>query len=381
MDFHRDERGFLKPLLGALILIGLGVLLVPYVILGKVVPPDMIGVRQNFFSIPPFLEGGFSSVGLQPGLHWQVPAVSRIELIPRRFQFVTFSEGDSGGTRTFPELLVPTTDGSKVKTDVTLILRFFEHPGQAEIITKDENANAAGEGLESAPKAQRKMIQHGGPRELIDRFTTNVPTILEKFAQRAENELRQTLSQLSTSDYYNPKLREEATLDAHDRIAESVGQNGIELWGTLVRRYSYAEKKIDDQIFAKNLQDQIERLNSADSRLAAAKANTERERALWDAKIASLEVEGHSKVSVTESQGTLFESQRKAEGDLLVATARAEVDARRADALGQIAGADVYIARELAPLLKTLRGGVISDVDPYDIDAWILKLLGKEGPR
>ncbi len=219
------------------------------------------------------------------------------------------------------------------------------------------------------------------PRELIDRFTTNVPTILEKFAQRAENELRQTLSQLSTSDYYNPKLREEATLDAHDRIAESVGQNGIELWGTLVRRYSYAEKKIDDQIFAKNLQDQIERLNSADSRLAAAKANTERERALWDAKIASLEVEGHSKVSVTESQGTLFESQRKAEGDLLVATARAEVDARRADALGQIAGADVYIARELAPLLKTLRGGVISDVDPYDIDAWILKLLGKEGPR
>jgi hypothetical protein len=63
---------------------------------------------------------------------------------------------------------------------------------------------------------------------------------------------------------------------------------------------------------------------------------------------------------------------------LLVAESRAEVDTRRAKALSEIQGADVYIARELAPILRSLKGGVVSDVDPYNIDAWIKKLVGEK---
>lgn len=369
------ESGFVRAAL-ALVLFLLGlILLVPYVLLGKVVTPDKIGVRRNFFSVPPILEGGFAEKGLPPGLHWQIPFVSQVELIPRGLQYVSFSEGELEGERTFPELLVPTTDGSKVKTDVTLILRFFQQPGVSEISGSEE---VRGDGTDEAPKSIRKTIQHGGPRELIERYTTNTPSIMEKFAQRSENELRKALSPLSTSDYYNPKKREAAALLAHDKIAESVGKDGIELLGTLVRRYTYAEQKIDDQIFAKNLQDQIERLNAAASKLAAAKAETERQRALNDAKIASLQVEGDSKVKVVESEGNLYEAQKVAEGDLLVASAKAEVDGKRAEVLSEIAGADIYVARELAPLLQTLRGGVVSDVDPFDVEAWIKRLLGGE---
>ena len=61
---------------------------------------------------------------------------------------------------------------------------------------------------------------------------------------------------------------------------------------------------------------------------------------------------------------------------MLVASARAEVDSERAKVLSQIAGSDVYVARELAPLLETLKGGVVSDLDPFDIEAWSRKLLG-----
>lgn len=376
------ERGFLKPLLGVVAIGALLILGVPYVLLGKVVPPDKIGVRRNFFSIPPVLEGGFSATGLPPGLHWQIPHVSQVELIPRGVQYVSFSEHDVASGRELPPLLIPTTDGSKVKNDVTLIFRLFEREGTSSMTVGDTNLeDSSGEGLEVAPKFKRVEVQHGGPKQLIERYTANLSDISEKFAQRSENELRQSLSRLSTTDYYNPRRREEAALLAHDRIARSVAKDGIELFGTLVRRYMYAEQKIDDQIFAKNLQDQTERLNAAASRLSAAKAETERQTALWDAKIASLEVEGESKVKVVESEGSLYEAQKRAEGDLLVASAKAEVDTERAKALSEIAGADVYVARELAPLLHTLKGGVISNVDPFDIESWIRKLLGEGKDR
>jgi hypothetical protein len=370
------EAGVLRAVVGFFVVIALTVVAVPWFVLGKVVPPDQIGVRRNYFTVPGVLEGGFSAKGLAPGLHWQIPFLSKVELIPRGLQYISFSEKSEDGEKAFPQLLVQTTDGSKVKNDVTLIFRFFETEGSSELSVRDDQSLKEESGLEAAPKSTRKLFSHGGPRQLIERYTANPVTITEKFAQRAENELRQALSNLSTSDYYNPRLREEAALSAHDRIAKSVAGDGLELWGALVRRYSYAEQKIDDQIFAKNLQDQTERLNAAASRLAAAKAETERQRALWDAKIGNLEAEGEAKVKVVESEAKLYESQRKAEGDLLVASARAEVDSERAKVLSQIAGSDVYVARELAPLLETLKGGVVSDLDPFDIEAWSKKLLG-----
>jgi hypothetical protein len=376
---QRSERGFVVPVVIGLVVLLLAGILTPYFVFGKVVPPDQIGVRRNFFSVPGLLAGGFSSHGLPPGLHWQFPLVSEVGLIPRGVQYVTFSKSRVPGEQTIKELLVPTTDGSKVETDVTLVLRFFEQAGGAEQLrTLSNDKLKTGTSLEAAPKPERKNVEHGGPRELIERYGSDTLKILERVAERSENELKQNLSQLSTSDYYNPILREQSALRAQENLATGLGLDGIELWGTLIRRYSYAERKIDDQIFAKNLQDQTERLNAAASKLAAAKAETEKQRAFWDAKIQSLEVEGQSKADVIKSQAELFESSKHAQGDLLVAESRAEVDTRRAKALSEIQGADVYIARELAPILRSLKGGVVSDVDPYNIDAWIKKLVGEK---
>jgi len=376
---NSEEQGFILPAMLLLFGLAIGAVFTPYFVFGKLVPPDQVGVRRNFFSVPGFLEGGFSSVGLSPGLHWQIPLVSEVGLIPRGVQYVTFSKKRVEGEKTIKELLVPTTDGSKVETDVTLVLRFFDSAGAEEHLktVSDENLKTA-TSLEAAPKPVRKKVEHGGPHELIERYGSDTGKILERVAERSENELKQNLSQLSTSDYYSPVLRERAALRAQDNLATSLGIDGIELWGTLIRRYNYAERKIDDQIFAKNLQDQTERLNAAASKLAAAKAETEKQQAFWDAKIKSLEVEGQSKADVVRSQAELYESSKMAQGDLLVASSKAEVDTRRARALSEIQGADVYVARELAPILRSLKGGVVSDVDPYNIDSWVKKLVGEE---
>ena len=92
-----------------------------------------------------------------------------------------------------------------------------------------------------------------------------------------------------------------------------------------------------------------------------------------DAKIKNLLVEGKSKVEVVLSEASLYEASKKADGNLLVAKATAEVDRAKAQALTTVEGAEVYIAREMAPLLKTLSGGVVSNIDQYDLRAWIDK--------
>lgn len=350
-----SEKGAIQLIITWTLFLSIVFVVVPFFILGTVVPPDKIGVRQNYYSMLGLVKKGFAENGLEPGLHWKIPGISNIILLPRGFQFVHLKDTpEPGALFSAQSLEVPTTDGSKVHTDVTLVVRLFP---------------AAVQGA------------HGGPKNLVESFTADPARQLRTFYRIAENELKKHLSELSTSDYYNPDLREPAALKATAAINNSVSKEGLQLWGSLIRRYVYADRDIDDQIFAKNLQEQTERLNATASSLSAAKATTEKTRAEWDANIKSLEVQGESRRNVIRSEADLYEATKRSEGDLKVATARAEVDSMKAGALSDIAGADVYVARELAPLVKTLSGGVVTGFDPYDADEWMDKLLGSSGKR
>lgn len=343
-------------------------------VFGKVVPPNTIGVRQNYFSIFGLLQEGFSNKGLEAGLHWRIPQVSNIILLPRDFQLVHFTDAEEeDGFRRRP-LEVQTSDGPKVKVDVSLIVRLYP---------KAEESLATSNDLESVlesdvvPFAQFKPIAHGGPRDLVVNYQKDLQGQLERFSQIAENELRQSLAKLSTADFYNPVLREQAALEANDKINKIVAKVGLELSGTLIRRYVYSDQNINDQIFAKNLQEQSERLNKASSLLAAAKALTEQQRASWDAKIQVLQTDGETQAKVTRSEADLYETSKVAEGDLMVAKARAAIDEARANILNQGYGGDLYVIREMAPLMKTLTGGLVTGIDPFDLRKWIEKLGAK----
>lgn len=313
-------------------------------IFGVVVRPGEMGVRQIL--VGP--KQGFSKVALAPGYHWNIPVIySKIHHIPEELQLLHMDRN----TRLHPEsegaLEVQTTDGSSVIVDVSIVARYYQ------------SAGSEGE------------LKHGGPADLIQKLGARPDQWRNTLRKVSIDELRRALGRLSTSEFYDPVKREAQSVDARTNMNKALAEFGIQVVEVLVRRYTYGEERIDRAIFEKNLQDQEERLNGAASRLAEARAKSEQVSAEMDAKISTLTIQGENTARVLRSEAERFENEKRAQGDLLVAKARAESDALRSAALAQGEGAAVVVAREMIPLVGSLQGGVVSGLDPYDVDSWL----------
>ena len=330
-------------LLLALILVGVGYTF------GTIVPPGFIGVRQLdfdlFFGLGP--KPGFSDHGLKPGYHWMIPYYSRIHLVPQTVQLLNLHRDSSAAD--FTDLLIRTTDASSVDVDVTVLTRFYPDSG-----------------------TDGKIV-HGGPAELLKNFGVDPGPWRKAVRDEVSNKLLVELSSLAAQEFYNPEKREQRLAVAQAAAATALARYGIKLEAILLRRYTYRDDKIDQAIFEKNIQEQEERLNEAATKLASAKAKLEGEAAQGDARIQTLLVSGENQVNILRSEANLYENQKRAEGDLLVAKAKAEVDKLKSAALAQ-RGADIFVARSMAPMLAALRGGVVSDIDPFDVSSWIKRL-------
>ena len=363
--------GFFAGVLLLLVLVLIGGYFVIYIMFGYTIPPGYIGVRQIKWG--PFQ--GFSKQGLMPGAHWGIPGYSVVHLVPQAIQSLHFDRGESpasfgvdsvsqtnivtgdvvgsggsSGTGKLPALDIPTSDRATVDVDATVLARFYPGPGSDD-------------GLE-----------HLGPAELVTVLGPNQDDWFNRIRKTAEDELKRALGTIATSEFYDPALREEQVKQATQRMNSSLAQYGIKVEAVLLRRYTYRDGRIDQAIFQKNLQDQEERLNVQASRLAEAQATLEQVAAEWDAKIRTLQVDGENKARVVRSEGDLYESEKKASGDLEVMRSRAEVDRLKASALSQSQGAEVYVARELAGLLGSLKGGIVTDIDPYNLKEWTERL-------
>lgn len=328
---------------------------------GSVVYPGQMGVRQISFG--PYQ--GFSRRGLEPGYHWSVPFYSQIHFIPSTLQVMHLHRDRAMYPDSLGALEVQTTDGSSVYVDISVLYRFYTEPSEDH----DEPGDHDGPG------------DHGGPYELTTVVGTDRDAWQNRIHTAAVNELKKTLGRLSTAEFYNPDMRERRVLAAKDGMNKRLRRFGIHVEGVLLRRYTYAEQRIDQAIFQKNLQDQEERLNAAKSRLAEARARTEQVGARWDARIKTLLVEGENKAEVIRSKADLYEAKARAEGDLAIAKASAEVDRQRAGVLAQSEGVEVFVAKELAPLLGSLKGGVVTGVDPYDLQEWMNRFGFEGGAR
>ena len=336
--------------LGIFVVIGITILAYTF---GKVVPPGSMGVRQVTLEIPFLLPQGFAKDGLQPGYHWNIPFYTRIHLIPQEVQVTHLHRDRSLYPKTEGAVEVQTLDGSSVKADVSILSRFLDKPGEVEV---------AGQ-----------SIKTGGPSDLITKIGQYKASWFDRIREVSVDELKRSLAQLNTSDFYNPTKREQRVLTAIDNMNTYLLPLGIQVESALLRRYTYEEKRIDDAIFAKNIQNQEERLKIASSDLAKVKAQLEGVAANMDAKIKTLKVEGENEVKVLQSEGDLYETELKAKGNLVVAKAEAEADRLKADVLAKSSASKLFVAREMAPLLNSLSGGVVSDIDPYDIEAWVEK--------
>lgn len=373
-NFNNQKGAFLTSF-AIFTTIGTIAFFVIYSIFGQVVPPNKIGVRRNYFKFGGILEEGFSSAGLAPGIHLVIPGISEIILLPRTLQLINLNREHDNGNLDLGSLEVPTTDGSKINTDVSLLVRIFESkedsPKGAAAPKPTNSINDT-----EVPVADKKVIYHGGPRELINAFRDDPTKQLERFSQIGQDELRRTLSQLSTTEFYDTKKREQAAVDAQHNISEKVSRDGMELWGTLIRRYSYQDQEIDNRIFEKNLQTQTEKLRAASTKFAEAEAEVKQTEARWIAKIKDLQVEGENYVTKANSEAKFYEDTKVAEGDQLVKTREAEVLGEKNKLLSNVESSKLYLAKELAPFLKTLQGGIITGIDPYNINSWVDRLTG-----
>lgn len=346
--YQKAEQGLVIKSLLALaftILIILGVLLYTF---GYVVPPGMMGVRRIGFGPGQ----GYSEETLDPGYHWGVPffGYSTVHLVPQTVQVLNFHRNPKLYPNSFGVLDVQTTDGAKVLVDLTLLARFFKEAGVTE------------------------GLKHGGPSDLIKEVGLDQREWYNRIYRNADDELRRGLGKLSTAEFYNPFKREAQLEIALKGMNRDLARFGVKVEGVLLRRYTYDAEAINDAIFSKNLQDQEERLNATLSRLAEVSAELEQKRADYDAQIKTLFIEGESESKVIRSEGDLYEQTKEAEGDLLLAKAMAEVDRLRAGALAQSRGSQIYVARELAPILSSLKGGLVTKIDPYDLEQWSQKL-------
>lgn len=323
---------------------------IAYSVFGVIVPPDKIGVRINYFDLG-FLKSGYSDRGLDPGLHLRIPGVTEIKLIPRNFQIISLAEEKYPAELDLPTLEVRTTDGPTVNTDLSILVRFFD---------------------EAAPG-------HGGPAQLLTYFQSEQSRQLLKIAQIAQDGVRKNLSSLSTVDFYNPERREAGAISSQKIIDEEVRTHGVSVWGVLIGRYRYADEEIDNQIFAKNIQTQTEKLRAAQTRLAEAEAQVNKVVEFWNQRIRDKQLEGENYARLKLSESRFIEETKESDGLALKQIAAAEVSSRKSKLLAEGETGDLLVAKELVPLLKTFKGGMVSGLDPYDLNGWTKRLTGRGG--
>ncbi len=340
-----SERGVLKGALGTAI-IGVAVFAVVLYVFGYVVPPGMMGVRQ--ITMGP--GHGFSKSALTPGYHLVLPYYSTIHFVPKSLQVMNLHREGEFGTQSGSSLEIPTADRAIVELDLSILSRYYSEPG-----------SDGGK-------------EHGGPADLLQNIGISSDRWENHIRRSVDDQLKRTLGSLETSEFYEPDKRDAQLALALTGTNEILAKDGIKVEAILLRRYTYQAERIDNAIFQKNLQIQEQHLNTAASNLAEAQAQVEQVTAKLDAEIETRLVEGDNQARVLRSEGDLYENKRKAEGDLLVAKARAEVDRLRSSALAQSTGANIYVAREMAPLLGSLRGGIVTDIDPYDVTKWLKRL-------
>jgi len=326
-------------------------------VFGITVPPGMMGVRQVNFGP----NQGMALRGLPPGFHWKLPFYSDVLFVPQNLQSLDFhSDTEQVPEQTigdvFPPLEIQTADRATVEVEATILYRFY-----------------------TAPSGSSESVHHGGPKDLIMAAGSSRAAWVNKVKRAADDSLKRALGELATGEFYNPEAREKQVTVAIDLMnggstdykLTGLAHQGIEVAAILLRRYTYKEERIENAIFQKNLQDQEEALSIAQGEFAKAQALSAEEEAKGEARNQTLRIRGEQDAAVLRSEADLEETKKKAEADLLIARARAESDRLKAAAFSKGIGSDVLVAREMGPLLQSLKGGVVTNVDPYDLEAWM----------
>lgn len=298
------------------------------------IAPDEFAIRQVYFGPGKGLQNDIFA----PGTHLLIPGYERFHVFPRKLQLMEFNDDRlqaSAEADYAPSIHIQTSEGYRVVVDVSVLYRIAD---------------------------PYKLITSVGPGRLY---------VTALVLPRADQVLRQKLGELNAEQFYAGALRRQKALECAELLTKELEPAGIQVWGVLVRHYSYDER-YQEAIEQRKIQDQMVFKNRAEA--IAASEEAEKNRVLAEGK-ATIDVEqqrGLSEVAKITADYDLYSRKRVAEGDLLVELAKAESKRLENDALSA-GGASNLVGLKMADAVRNTQVIIVptdgpSAMNPLDLE-------------
>ncbi|MEM7153471.1 MAG: SPFH domain-containing protein [Myxococcota bacterium] len=224
------------------------------------IEPDTIGVRQSNFS-------GVHEEDLGPGWALRIPGAHKIIEVPRRFEFLDYTNDDMGPQE---PLQIRTKDNNIVVIDVSV--PYHVKPGEAYQLVRAGNHVEDRKGL---LRFQR----------LAEETTVSV--------------LREHLAELTSAEWYDSARRLEVAQTALGILNESLGDLHVEAEAVLVRAVTFRDE-YERQLQQIQLNEQNKLLDGARERVATKQQDLDKYAQGTNALSASREQQWKAKLAILE---------------------------------------------------------------------------------
>lgn len=300
------------------------------------VRPYEVGVKESQF-------GGGVQPGVLPGgyLYLTGPGVS-VHRLPTDVQAIQMSSSASeaseheDGVRNVAAIEIDTSDGSKVKVDVTILYRIVD---------------------------AYKVITGIGKGRLFE-DSAIIP--------KATATLKKNLGQLLAEDFYHEVKRLQRTEAARQDLNTALADKGLEVDHILIRQYYY-EQGYQKQIEERKIKDQLVFTNTSAAESAKEDARRRKIVAEGEAAVAVEQRRGEAEITKIRAEADLEARKKRAEGDLLVSMAQAQ-GTELENAAYEGVGSPNIVAEKMAEALSGLEviivpSGTPGGINPLDVEA------------
>jgi len=330
--------------------VGIGVILVVAVVLGmsmKKVGVNEVGVRLVKLGFGIWDTGASYGKPLPPGYHPILPYIHEFIIYKKNLQSFEFTS-KAGGIRQpdYPSIEIRTSDGYKVKVDITLLYRVME-----------EKAN------------------------LVRNFYKNDPEIKEKGIKAiAPGIIQNKLSELlHAEDFYNSQLRREKAELAQKELNEYFSTQGIEVVDIIIRDFEFPEE-YESAILRKVLAEQLQEVQETFAKAALSEAKWKKTIAEANRDAQIVKAKGEADAKKIEAEGEKLKVQMIAEGDKNILLAESKGKGAIVQALSG-PGGKVYVGLEYLKVLDGLNLMILQSgkdgVNPLEVEQMIKALQGR----
>lgn len=326
------------------------------------VPLHRVGVVIDNFG------GGVQQEDRQPGYIWIWPGAQTLTLWDPTVQVIHLDLGNEGDKRVH----IRGKDQYTTDLDMTVLFRI----SRADV------------GVTSAWKAARKLGSMDRLREIVTRNSNKV--------------IWEVMSDLATEDFYNVTVRNAHAERARKTLSEALAEEGVDVLDVLVRKIDY-DASFEARLLEKQLLEQDQLLQESLAKAEKEKQVTEKIEKETGALVKTISEEREKEVKTilankekklremegdvalytmqVNSEAERFQTEKLAEGNLLVARARAKGEEAINKAYQQ-SGGDFLLGKKMVEAIDFGDIEINTNLwNPFDTQATLRKLMGSAPSR